>query len=65
MAVVLPGPHDGRLVSRRMFEKNLTAKKEYQDFLIDVNKLLARDELWSFDNALHCVMTELVQYLEP
>lgn len=50
---------DGTVVTRALFEQNLTAKKADPVFTADMTPLLAAGQTWSFDEAYELVWREL------
>jgi hypothetical protein len=57
------GKHNQEIISRAMFEKNITEKEAHPDFAHDMNVLLAPTINWPIDEAFTLVKSELISLI--
>jgi predicted nucleotidyltransferase component of viral defense system len=55
--------HDRQIISRDMFEQNLSLKEQHKDFLADISVLLANNSNWDFKEAIDVVRKNLIALL--
>lgn len=52
--------HNSDIITRAMFEKNISLKKKHNDFLLDMKSLLTPEVNWDFEQAIFLVEQEII-----
>jgi predicted nucleotidyltransferase component of viral defense system len=55
--------HGGHIITRALFEENLSQKQAHKDFVSDMEPILAKNYSWDFYKALKLVKQQVIDHL--
>ena len=56
--------HNNQIITRDLFEQNLTLKRNHRDFAVDIKPLLTQEVHWNVDEAFELIHKKIINRLK-